>query len=89
MKQSKNCDVSSYLALIFLYCIILDILYYFRYMFFTDVDGPVGTHKIFRARMDGSEMITLVEGLSNPTSKFQGYSLVKYSMILNNQSGLT
>ncbi|XP_053386538.1 low-density lipoprotein receptor-related protein 1-like isoform X2 [Mercenaria mercenaria] len=38
------------------------------YMFFTDVDGADGSHKIYRARMDGSAVTQLLTGLNKPTS---------------------
>ena len=38
-------------------------------MFFTDVSGPVGTHKLYRSMMDGSDCHVVLSDLSNPASK--------------------
>jgi hypothetical protein len=37
-------------------------------MFFTDVNGADGSHKIYKAKMDGSEFGEFMNGLTNPTS---------------------
>jgi len=52
------------------HCHMYSLLFYFSYLYFTDVDGVPGTHKLFRANMDGSEDNILLSNLSNPGSKY-------------------
>ena len=57
--------------------------FHFRNMYFTDVNGSAGTHKLYRAQLDGGYPVVLLSDLNQPKSKkiqqqanyFTGFSL--------------